>query len=293
MKSNFLRNFTYSHKGETRADRRHAARFAKRKGNKKSYFVMPDEVIEKYSSREISAVDVKIYAALCSLRRGRDSVCVTQKRLALMCGISEKTTGVSVQRLYNSGLIPQIVTYSSGRAKPKYKKETYIYILKPLPKSGFFFCPRNVFYCYNLSSKMFSVYVFMCKSQSLEYEKSWNSYNDICAKLGFGKCQRSEVMKLINALVALGLIKKTVRRIKKVFVDNIYRVVGFAEITAQTSKIIQKETRPAVNGTHFTQWNFKGYEKALNSTLIIPPFRENVKPFYQQINIFYDFKTTR
>jgi len=81
------------------------------------------------------------------------------------------------------------------------------------------------------------------------------------------------------------LIKKTVRRIKKVFVDNIYRVAGFAEAVIEKPKIRQKEKRSAEIGTQFSFSN----EKALLSPTIVSPFRENVKPFYKQLNIFSEY----
>jgi Cdc6-like AAA superfamily ATPase len=74
---------------------------------------------------------------------------------------------------------------------------------------------------------MFAVYFFLCCVNHSEYGKSWNSYNDLCLKMGFGKGQRSEVIKLIGGLVELGLIEKTVRQMNGVYVDNIYRISGF------------------------------------------------------------------
>jgi hypothetical protein len=79
---------------------------------------------------------------------------------------------------------------------------------------------------------MYAMYFFMCRACSAEYCKSWNSFNDICDKLGYGRGQRSEVIRLIGSLVECGLLKKTVRRIKGVFVDNIYRIAGFEGIFA-------------------------------------------------------------
>jgi predicted transcriptional regulator len=189
---------------------------------------MSNEVMERYRRREISAVDVAVYSALCSLRRELDGVRVGQKRLAIMCGITEKTVSVSVFRLYSCGLIVNVITEEVKHWK---KYRTSIYQLKSLPESGYFFVPRCIFCHTGVSAKMFAMYIFMCKSRHFEYEKSWNSYNDICVKLGFGKGQRSEVMRLISGLVKCGLLKKTVRRVKGVFVDNIYRVAGFSEFS--------------------------------------------------------------
>jgi len=191
--------------------------------------VLPNEVIDLYRLREISAVDVAVYSALCSLRREYDGVRVSQKRLAFMCGIkSEKTIAASVHRLYLCGLIKNVIIETVNHWK-KYK--TSIYCLKPLPDSGFFFVPRQIFRMTRITPKMFAVYFFLCCANHCEYGKSWNSYGDLCVKMGFGKGQRSEVMRLIGELVERGLLKKTVRRIKGVYVDNIYRITGFDGIS--------------------------------------------------------------
>jgi hypothetical protein len=94
------------------------------------------------------------------------------------------------------------------------KYQTSIYQLKPLPVSGFFFAPRHILRLTFITPKMFAVYFFLCYSNHCEYGKSWNSYSDLCLKMGFGKGQRSEVIKLIGSLAELGLIKKTVRKVK-------------------------------------------------------------------------------
>jgi len=247
MRVNSTNRYIYSHKGENRHDRRFSVRFKKR--NKKSYFVMSNEVMERYRCREISAVDVAVYSALCNLRREYDGVRVSRKRLAFMCGITEKTVSASVYRLYSCGLIRNVITEVVKQVK-KYK--TSVYQLKPLPKSGFFFAPRHIFLQTRITPKMFAMYLFMCRACSVEYAKSWNSYGDICDKLGFGKGQRSEVVKLIGSLVECELLKKTVRRIKGVFVDNIYRVAGFYEVVEKADK---KQQRPSDDsGTLFTDY---------------------------------------
>jgi len=230
-----------------------------------SYFVMSDEVMRLYRKREISAVDVKVYAYLCSLRREYDGICVCQRQIAFMCGLSAKTVSTSAERLYSCGLIKNIIIET---VKQKRKYKTAIYQLKPLPKSGFCFVTRNIFSHYSLKPKMFATYLFMCNAQSHEYGKSWNSYSDICEQLGFGKCQLSEVKRLVKSLVELGLIKKTVRKIKHVFVDNIYRVCGIMAITA-------KENHPAANRVKFKKQN----ENAFSIKIIIPLFFQKVKRF--------------
>jgi predicted transcriptional regulator len=252
---------------------------------------MPNEVIEKYRDREISAVDVSVYACLCSLRREYDGVRVSQRRVASFARLTEKTVSASVERLYNCGLVLNVITDVVKRRK---KYQTSIYHLKPLPSSGFFFVPRHVFN-FSLSPKMFAIYAFLCKSNSFDYHgepKSWNSYNDICDKLGFKRCQRSEVVKLIGGLAALGLIKKTVRRIKKAFVDNIYRVVGFAQIVlaAAVKRFKSKrKTPPHSSGTLFSyKLNHKHRPPHLHPSVVIIPYEKPKVNTFEQI--FFEFE---
>lgn len=245
----------------------------------KSYFVLPDEVLQLYRNREISALDLRIYAYLCNLRREYNGVQVSQKRIAFICGVTAKTVSKSVERLHKSGLIQDIII-ETQKCKIKYK--TAIYRLKSLPSSGYFFCQRQVFSC-RISHKEFAVYLFMCDAQSHEYGKSWNSYNEICERLGFGKWGRSEVVKLIGRLVEIGLLTKTVHRVKKVFVDNIYRVVGFA---ALFKKAPTNEKHPVMSRVQFTKTTLR---KEFTSLVTIPHFRENVKPKFAQMSVFAHF----
>lgn len=189
----------------------------------KNYFVMPNELMELYQTRTISAVDVAVYAALCSLRRNCDGVRLSQRMIAITCNITPKTVAASVRRLYSCGLIANVITPTAKSAK---KYETSVYQLKTLPDNDFFFAPRHILRQTDIKPKMFAVYFFLCCANHNEYGKSWNSYNDLCLKTGFGKGQRSEMIKLIGSLVELGLIEKTVRKIDGVYVDNIYRISG-------------------------------------------------------------------
>jgi predicted transcriptional regulator len=255
---------------------------------KKSYFALPNEVIEKYRTREISAVDVTLFAALCSLRRYYNGVRASQRTIAVMCGNTKKTVAASVYRLYLAGLIADVITETVKHRK-KYKMS--IYVLKPLPVSGFFLVPRRIFGV-SIPPKMFAMYLFMCRARSYEYGKTWNSYNDISEKLGYGKNQRSEVVALIGGLVERGLIKKTVRRIKKVFVDNIYRIIDFENSVIKKKR--QSEKRPADTGTLSLKNNFSKTSKVFSSSVIIPQTYDCVKPQYMQlslnIRLYFDVK---
>ena len=293
MKIKFSSNcFTDLHKGENRHDRRFANKVRKNHKNKKSYFAVPNEVIEKYRTREISAYDVTVYAALCSLRHQYDVVRATQELLAFKCGFTPKTVSKCVERLYDCGLIVNVLTETSNSynsRKPKYMKDVYIYQLKPLnseKSSGFFLVQRKMFW-FTLTAKAFVMYMFLCKSLSFEYEKTWNSYNDICDKLGFGRGQRSEVVALINVLAKFELIRKTVRKIKGVFVDNIYRVTGFEILTEKTTTTDRNEIRPSRKGTHFTNCIFRRNQTKVSSINSIPRFQNNVKPKFEQLSILF------
>jgi DNA-binding MarR family transcriptional regulator len=305
MKSRQTQSHVYYHRGESRRDVRFNSRFKKR--NKNSYLALPNEVIAMYRSREISAPDLRVFSALCSLRReltgirvedgkvmygglGRqaDGVRVSQSYLAEMCGLTRKTVSASINRLADRGLIVGVCAESKSRG---YKKSTNVYILKPLPKRGFFFCPRTIF-MKKLSNKQFAVMLFMYRARSVEYNKSWNSYNDICEKLGFGASKRSEVVKPIGELVSMELVRKTVRKIKGAFVDNIYRVAGFSKEVAQN--VIQhraKENRPSRTGT--TSSKDLGKRNSKNEKLnfinhSIPQINRNVNPLFIQLQLGID-----
>ncbi|MDR2532748.1 MAG: hypothetical protein LBC82_07905 [Oscillospiraceae bacterium] len=279
MKTRFFNDFINSHKGENRTNRRFATRF--NRSNGKSYFVLSNEVIEMYRRRELSAIDIKVFSYLSSLRmHGFKGFRVGQKMIAFRCGITENTVRKSVYRLYNLGLIERVIIETREHCLIKFK--TSVYTLQELPESGFFFIPRRIFFV-SLPPKMFTIYLFMCRARSFEYEKSWNSYNDIAARLGFGKGQRSEVVALIGGLVERGLIKKTVRRMNKVFVDNVYRVTDFKE--AVLKRIWKNEKRSGVNGTLFSLNNISKTTKMPNTTIIISSFCGNVNPLYIQCRL--------
>jgi len=219
---------------------------AKRRTHK-NYFLLSDEVLTLYQNRGISAVDAVVISYLYSARNihtdiltGEKSalygVRVCQERIAFMCGITPKTVAASVSRLYDAGVIENVITERKKRS-PKYK--TSIYILKPLPVSdrnpagSYFFVPRSAFN-HDLKPKEFVLVLDFCRQHSFEFGKSWNSYNDICERLGFNKKnQRSEVARLVAGLVNRGIVGKKVRRVKKVFVDNIYSIANYAKEVAK------------------------------------------------------------
>jgi hypothetical protein len=58
---------------------------------------------------------------------------------------------------------------------------------------------------------------------------SWNSYNDIAEYLGYSRDRRSEIIKIVSALIELGLITKKCRKVNGVYTDNIYRIVGYID----------------------------------------------------------------
>jgi len=262
----------------------------------KSYFAVDNAILMLYQNRTILATDVCVYSYLCSRRKNGlfNGVRVSQEKIAFYCGLTRKTVAASIDRLMACGLITAVI-HNIKKARKKY--ETSIYALKPLPKSGFILIPRFIFRFpiksiaqNTVTTKMFAIFVLMCKAQSFEYEKSWNSYSDICEKLGFSENQRSEIIKLIGRMETVGLIKKTVRRIKGVFVDNIYRIVGFVEAVIERKRK-RRSGCLAATGTSFV---FRA-DRIINSNHIIKPILSRksllVKPppkkFFLQLSLFY------
>jgi hypothetical protein len=238
---------------------------------RKSYFAMPNEAL----TPDCSSVNytVTVCAALYSLRRGSNNVVIAQTYLANMCGFDTKTIRECIKRLIACGIILDQIENRDN--KLAHHKNTFTYVLKPLPESGFFFCPRAIF-ADKLKAADFAEQLFMCRAQSTEYGKSWNSYNDLCKNRGHRN--RSRTMASIGKLVEPGLLKKTVRkavvRAKAVFVDNIYRVSGLAKI------LVKRENRPATTGRNSNRKN----------DISIPPhslplFRRNVK-YLNKENLF-------
>jgi hypothetical protein len=86
-------------------------------------------------------------------------------------------------------------------------------------------------------------------------------------------------VKLIGQLTELELIKKTVRTIKKVFVDNIYHVAGFMEVQSTA----QREKHSVTSRVQF----LKSDENKCSTTTIIPPLFVKVKPFFEQISLYF------
>ena len=150
MKAITSNNFINSHAGERRADRRFAEQFSfRRRGKtKKNYFVLSNEIIEMHRNRKatkISAVDVIIFSYLSSLTmcdyNGYKGVKVTQKKIALRCGVTEATVSKSVGRLYKAGFITNVITEIRKHSLKRFK--TSIYSLKPLPERLLFLPAPN------------------------------------------------------------------------------------------------------------------------------------------------------
>ena len=276
----------------------------KKKSKVTNYFVMPNEAIEKFAARELSTYDVTIFSALCSLRRelkgiriikGKAVYCgtgglsnavqVAQSMLARMTGIAPKTVREAISRLHAAGLIKGVILTDEPKKKKAYMKSTNIYILKPLPSSGFFFAPRNIFmhsrstYEGSLKPRDFVMFYFMCYAQSNEYRKSWNSYNDICKRLGYSKDERSKVVASVGKLVALGVINKKARKINGGNVDNIYRVFAIGVIN--NGNISKRDKRKVAPPRATNQKTFRNKVVILNTFIITRPF-QNVNTFFRK-----------
>jgi predicted transcriptional regulator len=235
MKSNYKENFNINDYKS-----RQLIRWQERNKGKKSYFAAPTEIFALYKTRVIFAIDVRLIAYMYSCCIGGNAVKITKERIARRCGICVNTVAASVKRLKAAGLIEHIEKKIRKGVVKKFGTTTYR--LKPLPESGFFLCEREKLRA-AVTPKQFAIYLSACHMQNFEYDKFWNSYNDISVRLGFGKTARSEVMRLVKGLVQLGLLKKKVRKTankncKYVYVDNLYNVVDFAK------KVLRKVWKP-------------------------------------------------
>jgi hypothetical protein len=277
-----------------------------RKPPKANYFVMPNECIELFAARKIRTTDVSVFAALCSQRHNFQGVCVNQfgkstygntrimcngvqvaqSILANMAGVVSKTVQSSIERLCTVGLIIDVIPGEKPKKSAPHIKPVNIYRLKPLSTSGFFFAPRSVFmhsrsvYEGSLKTRDLTAFFFMCMAQSQEYGKSWNSYNDICARLGYSKNQRSRVIKMIDKLVAVGTLNKKVRKINGKFADNIYRVSGIGQATNNGNAPKQRKRKVAPP---------RATNQKTSKTKVVEPNKLIISRTCQNVNRFFKY----
>ena len=184
--------------------------------------------------------EMSIYAYLCSLPSENpmfdgNAVKVKQATIAQKCGIKAvQTVAKIIDSLAAKGLVIPI----KRSVKANGYKGTYIYEIKKLPTNdSFFFMDRRVFG--QLVPRQMMIYLFICKSYSLQLKDSWNSYNDISAQTGM---KRETIIETISELEQLQLIRKSRRKArenKRVYVDNHYFLILYVrgKIKKQAKKI--------------------------------------------------------
>ena len=190
----------------------------------------------------LNAKELSIYAYLCSLPSDYPmfdgtAVKVKQVTIAQKCGIkAAQTVAKVIDSLAAKGLVVPI----KRSIKSNGHKGTYIYEVKKLPTTdSFFFVDRSAFG--RLVPRQMMIYLFICKSFSLQLWDSWNSYNDIAAQTGM---KRETIIDTIAELEKMKLIRKNKRKArdnKRVFVDNHYFLIVY--ITGRIRKHCKKIAR--------------------------------------------------
>ena len=188
----------------------------------------------------LNAKELSIYAYLCSLLSDYPMldgtvVKVKQATIAQKCGLKAVQT---VARIINSLAVKGLVVTVKRSTKANGHKGTYIYEVKKLPTNdSFFFVDRSVFG--KLVPRQLMIYLFICKSFSLQLKDCWNSYNDIAAQTGM---KRETIIETISELEHMKLLRRSRRKAKdnkRVYVDNHYFLIMYVrgKIRKQGKKI--------------------------------------------------------
>jgi hypothetical protein len=207
------------------------------------YFTLPNEILDgELNPREIAILSV-LY---CFSKRFYNadeptaySVQVAQTTLAYYTGLSRNTVAKYTNSLYEKGFILDIIQDERPHEVKKYGQSS-VYELKPLPESGFFFAPKDIF-SFQLSPKLLAFYLRFCRDEDSIERLQWNSINDLWDKASnIFHVAKSVLISMIRELTKLNLITKTKRRPvnkngKWIWIDNVYRLVQFA-----AGKIVKK-----------------------------------------------------
>lgn len=188
----------------------------------------------------LTAKEMSIYAYICSLPSDYPmfdgtAVKVKQSTIAQKCGLKAVQT---VSKVISSLAAKGLVVPVKRSIKANGYKGTYIYEVKKLPTTdSFFFVDRKIFG--QLVPRQMMIYLFICKSFSMQLWDSWNSYNDIAAQTGM---KRETIIKTIAELEKMKLLRKNKRKSrdnKRVFVDNHYFLIVYrlGKIRKQCRKI--------------------------------------------------------
>ena len=188
----------------------------------------------------LTAKELSIYAYLCSLPNDYPmldgaAVKVKQATIAQKCGLKAVQT---VSKVIDSLAAKGLVVPEKRSTKANGHKGTYIYEVKKLPTNdSFFFVDRSVFG--KLVPRQLMIYLFICKSFSIQLNDCWNSYNDIAAQTGM---KRETIIETISELEQLKLLRRNKRKAKdnkRVYVDNHYFLIMYVrgKIRKQCKKI--------------------------------------------------------
>lgn len=194
---------------------------------------------------------------------------VKQTTIAEHCGISTKTVSRAIEKLLRLGIIVK----KMRTVKPNRHLSTYIYVLRcPKAWGNYFYCDRKIIKL--LGRSTLRTYLLCCKCANSK-ASFFKSYSDLSKLIGI---RRSEVMKAVKELVAMGVlcIKKRLTKVGD-YTENLYRLCTFMKPvckfghkksffrTAQISKAMQKKqtnSEPIINRlSGFVKWFFRKKEK--------------------------------
>jgi DNA-binding Lrp family transcriptional regulator len=94
-------------------------------------------------------------------------------------------------------------------------------------QDSFFFADREIFG--KLIPRQIMIYLFICKSFSVQLNNSWNSYNDIARQTGM---KRETVIETVAELEELRYIRRSRRKARdnrRVYVDNHYFLIVYVK----------------------------------------------------------------
>ena len=178
----------------------------------------------------LTAQELAVYAYLSSLQSEQPmldgtAVKVKQSTIAQKCGIkAAQTVAKVINRLTEKSLVRPL----ERSTKRNGHKGTYTYEVKKLPTNdSFFFVDRSIFG--QLVPRQIMIYLFICKSFSVQLNNSWNSYNDIARQTGM---KRETVIETIAELEQLRYIRRSRRKARdnrRVYVDNHYFLIIYVK----------------------------------------------------------------
>ena len=218
-----------------------------------SLYKLPNDIF----TLGLDAQEISIYAYLCSLPSslktldGASTISVKQITIGEKCGIrAVQTVAKIIARLQSKGLVELLCR----AVKANRYRGTYRYSVRHLPQdSGYFFVDRRIFGM--LIPRQILIYLYICKSFSIDKNICWNSYNDLSDLTGM---KRELVIRTVNELTALHLIVRMRRKARgnhRMFVDNHYQIVFFRKGQIRKGKEMTRL---------FSQNNHVGLEKELN-----------------------------